>query len=98
MLANARPAFRRQGRSVSPHSVSPEQLWRIPKTPLLRWALVFLVVSLVAGLLGFTGVSVVSAEIARTLFFIFLMIFVVLLTLGLTIFWAGPSRSQWPDS
>jgi uncharacterized membrane protein YtjA (UPF0391 family) len=60
-------------------------------TPLLRWALVFLVVSLIAGLLGFTGVSVVSAEIARTLFLIFLAIFVVLLVLGLTIFRAGPT-------
>jgi uncharacterized membrane protein YtjA (UPF0391 family) len=53
---------------------------------LLRWALVFLVVSIIAGLLGFTGVSIVSADIARTLFYIFLVIFVVLLVLGLTIF------------
>jgi uncharacterized membrane protein YtjA (UPF0391 family) len=53
---------------------------------ILRWALLFLLVSIVAGLLGFTGVSVVSAEIARTLFYIFLVIFLVLLVLGLTIF------------
>jgi uncharacterized membrane protein YtjA (UPF0391 family) len=53
---------------------------------LLKWALVFLVVSIIAGLLGFTGVSIVSADIARTLFYIFLAIFFVLLVLGLTVF------------
>lgn len=53
---------------------------------LLKWALVFLVVSIIAGLLGFTGVSIISADIARTLFYIFLAIFFVLLVLGLTVF------------
>jgi uncharacterized membrane protein YtjA (UPF0391 family) len=53
---------------------------------LLKWALVFLVVSIIAGLLGFTDVSIVSADIARALFYIFLVIFLVLLILGLTVF------------
>jgi uncharacterized membrane protein YtjA (UPF0391 family) len=53
---------------------------------LLRWALVFLVISIVAGILGFTGVSAASADIARVLFYIFVVIFLVLLILGLTIF------------
>jgi uncharacterized membrane protein YtjA (UPF0391 family) len=53
---------------------------------LLKWALIFLVISIIAGLLGFTGVSVVSADIARVLFYIFVAIFLVLLILGLTIF------------
>jgi uncharacterized membrane protein YtjA (UPF0391 family) len=57
-----------------------------PQMTLLKWALVFLVVSIIAGLLGFTGVSIVSADIARTLFYIFLAIFFVLLVLGLTVF------------
>ncbi|WP_315830984.1 DUF1328 domain-containing protein [Bradyrhizobium prioriisuperbiae] len=52
---------------------------------ILKWALIFLVVSIIAGLLGFTGVSVVSADIARFLFYVFAAIFIVLL-LGLTIF------------
>jgi uncharacterized membrane protein YtjA (UPF0391 family) len=46
-------------------------------------ALIFLVVSLVAALFGFTGISAASVDIARVLFFIFLVIFVVLLILGL---------------
>lgn len=53
---------------------------------LLKWALIFLVVSVIAGLLGFGGVSIVSADIARTLFYIFVAIFLVLLVLGLTVF------------
>jgi len=57
-----------------------------PEMTILKWALVFLVVSIIAGLLGFTGVSIVSADIARTLFYIFVVIFLVLLILGLTIF------------
>jgi uncharacterized membrane protein YtjA (UPF0391 family) len=53
---------------------------------LLKWALIFLVVSLVAALFGFTGISAASADIARVLFYIFVIIFLVLLVLGLTIF------------
>jgi uncharacterized membrane protein YtjA (UPF0391 family) len=53
---------------------------------LLKWALLFFVISVVAGILGFTGVSAASADIARILFYIFLVIFLVLLILGLTIF------------
>jgi uncharacterized membrane protein YtjA (UPF0391 family) len=53
---------------------------------LLKWALLFLLISIVAGLLGFTGISAASADVARILFYIFVVIFLVLLILGLTIF------------
>jgi uncharacterized membrane protein YtjA (UPF0391 family) len=53
---------------------------------ILRWALLFFLVSIVAGLLGFTGISEASADIARFLFYVFVVIFLVLLILGLTIF------------
>ena len=53
---------------------------------LLKWALIFLVVSIIAGLLGFTGISAASADVARVLFYIFVVIFLVLLVLGLTVF------------
>jgi uncharacterized membrane protein YtjA (UPF0391 family) len=53
---------------------------------LLKWALIFFIVSIVAGILGFTGVSAASADIARVLFYVFGVIFLVLLLLGLTIF------------
>ncbi len=50
---------------------------------LLGWALVFLVVSLIAALLGFGGVAAGAATIARVLFGVFLVIFVVLLLMAL---------------
>jgi uncharacterized membrane protein YtjA (UPF0391 family) len=53
---------------------------------ILKWALIFFLVSIVAGILGFTGVSAASADIARFLFYVFVVIFLVLLILGLTIF------------
>ena len=53
---------------------------------LLKWALFFLLISIIAGLFGFTGISVASADVARLLFYIFVVIFIVLLVLGLTIF------------
>ncbi len=56
---------------------------------ILNWALLFFIVSLVAALFGFTNISAASADIARVLFYIFLVIFVLLLVLGLTIFRAA---------
>ncbi len=44
---------------------------------MLRWALIFLVIALIAGALGFTGVYVAAAGIAKLLFFIFVVLFVV---------------------
>jgi uncharacterized membrane protein YtjA (UPF0391 family) len=49
---------------------------------LLKWALIMFVVSLVAALFGFTGLAAASADVARILFYIFLVIFLVLLVLG----------------
>ncbi len=53
---------------------------------ILKWALIFFLVSIVAGILGFTDISIVSADVARFLFYVFVVIFLVLLILGLTIF------------
>ena len=52
---------------------------------MLRWALVFFVVSIVAGLLGFTGIASGAAAIAKVLFIISLVLFVVLLLGGLVL-------------
>jgi uncharacterized membrane protein YtjA (UPF0391 family) len=51
---------------------------------MLRWALIFLVISIVAGLFCFAGISVAAAGIAKILFVIFIVIFLVFLVLGLT--------------
>jgi uncharacterized membrane protein YtjA (UPF0391 family) len=51
---------------------------------MLKWAIIFLVVSLIAGALGFTGVARGAATIAKVLFGIFLVLFVIFLILALT--------------
>ena len=55
---------------------------------MIRWALTFLVIGLVAALLGFTGVAGASFAIAKVLALIFAALFLVFLLLGL----AGASR------
>jgi len=49
---------------------------------MLRWALLFLVIALIAGMLGFGVIAGVSYDIARIVFFIFLVLFVVALVAG----------------
>lgn len=44
---------------------------------LLYFALLFLVLAIVAGIFGFSGIARQSAGIARILFFIFVVVFVV---------------------
>ena len=42
---------------------------------MLRWALGFFIVALIAAVLGFTGIAVAAAGIAKILFFVFLVLF-----------------------
>ena len=49
---------------------------------MLGWALTFLVIALVAAFLGMGSVAVLSADIARLLFFVFIVLFVVSLVVG----------------
>ncbi|MFN3583999.1 DUF1328 domain-containing protein [Phenylobacterium sp.] len=44
---------------------------------MLGWALTFLVVALIAGVLGFTTVAGAAISIAKILFFVFLVLFLV---------------------
>jgi uncharacterized membrane protein YtjA (UPF0391 family) len=44
---------------------------------MLGWALTFLVLALIAAVLGFGGVAAISVEIAKILFVVFLILFVV---------------------
>jgi uncharacterized membrane protein YtjA (UPF0391 family) len=52
---------------------------------MLKWAFVFLLIAIVAGLFGFTGVKQASATIAQWLFGIFLVLFIGALVIGLAI-------------
>ena len=50
---------------------------------MLHYAIVFLVIALIAALFGFTGISEGAADIAQLLFYIFLGIMLVLFILGM---------------
>jgi uncharacterized membrane protein YtjA (UPF0391 family) len=49
---------------------------------LLKWALVALVISLIAALFGFTNIAAGAADVAKILFFIFLALCVILVLAG----------------
>ncbi len=49
---------------------------------MLRYAIIFFVISLFSALFGFTGIAVGAASIAKFLFFIFLFFSVVSLLVG----------------
>ena len=50
---------------------------------MLKWAVTFLVIALVAAVFGFTDIAAASAGIAQILFAIFLVLFLALLVLGM---------------
>jgi uncharacterized membrane protein YtjA (UPF0391 family) len=49
---------------------------------MLYWALVFLVIAIVAAVFGFTGVFVAAAGIAKLLFFVFVILLIISLLFG----------------
>lgn len=49
---------------------------------MIKWALIFAVIAIVAGVFGFTGIAAGSAAIAKILFFIAIAMFVILLVIG----------------
>ena len=50
---------------------------------MLRWALIFFIVAIIAAVFGFGNISAAATDIAKILFFVFLIIFLVTLVLGL---------------
>jgi uncharacterized membrane protein YtjA (UPF0391 family) len=52
-------------------------------TGMLRWAIIFLVIGVVLGLLGFGGIGGAFIGIAKILFFVAVALFVIFLVLGL---------------
>jgi uncharacterized membrane protein YtjA (UPF0391 family) len=51
---------------------------------MIYWALVFLLVAIIAAVFGFTGVALAAAGIAKLLFFVFLVLFVITFATHLT--------------
>ena len=50
---------------------------------MLKWALVFFVVSLITAMFGFTGIAAGTAAIAKILFYIAVFLFLLFLALGI---------------
>jgi uncharacterized membrane protein YtjA (UPF0391 family) len=52
---------------------------------MLRWAFIFLLIAIIAGIFGFSDVEATAATIAQWLFGIFLVLFLGALVIGLAI-------------
>ncbi len=52
---------------------------------MLRWALIFFVISVIAGFFGFTGVAAGARSIAKTLFFIAIALFILFVILAFAV-------------
>ena len=63
---------RRQGRRAGIHQ----------EDTMLRYAIVFFIIAIIAAIFGFTGIAAGAAEVAKILFFIFLVIFLATLLIG----------------
>jgi len=50
---------------------------------MLGWALTFLIVALIAAVLGFGGIAGLSIEIAKIIFFVAIILFVISAVFGL---------------
>ena len=53
---------------------------------MIKWAIIFAIIGLIAGVLGFTGIAGAAMGIAKFLFWAAVIIAVVLFLLALTIF------------
>ncbi|MFA6066300.1 MAG: DUF1328 domain-containing protein [Candidatus Babeliaceae bacterium] len=49
---------------------------------LLYWAAVFFIIALAAGILGFTSIARESSAVARILFFVFIILFLISAIMG----------------
>ena len=49
---------------------------------MLKWAAIFFVISVIAGVFGFTNIAAGTRSIAKVLFFIALAIFLIVLVFG----------------
>ena len=50
---------------------------------MLRWALIFFIIALIAALFGFGGIASGAAAIAEILFWVFVVLFVISLLVGI---------------
>jgi uncharacterized membrane protein YtjA (UPF0391 family) len=51
---------------------------------MLNWALTFFIIALIAAVFGFGGIAIAAAGVAKILFYLFLILFVISLLAGLS--------------
>ena len=68
---------RESGSSPDSYVVRKEQ-----QNTMLSWAITFLIIAIIAAILGFGGIAGTAVGIAKVLFFVFLVLFVVSLLFG----------------
>jgi uncharacterized membrane protein YtjA (UPF0391 family) len=78
-----RPAFRTYMAVDVQHACAALLRGQSEDQSMLRWALFFLVIAIIAAIFGFGGIASAAVGIAKVLFFIFVVIFIVLLVAGL---------------
>jgi uncharacterized membrane protein YtjA (UPF0391 family) len=66
-----------QREQINPFGAGPERASVPSEVTMLYWALVFFIIAIVAAFLGFGGVAFAAAGVAKILFFIFLVLFIV---------------------
>ncbi len=72
------------GASVSALENEPQE------RAMMSWVVTFLIIALVAGLLGFGGIAGASIEIAKIVFFVALILFLISAVVGLARRSSGP--------
>jgi len=63
-------------------SLGVEKLNKERNNTMLSWAITFLIIAIVAAILGFGGIAGTAVGIAKLLFFVFLALFVISLFMG----------------
>ena len=66
-----------------PVALMSKRKWKTEELTMLSWVVTFLIVALIAGIPGFGGVAGASIEIAKIIFFVALVLFLVSAVVGL---------------
>jgi uncharacterized membrane protein YtjA (UPF0391 family) len=81
-----RPELLFQGTIISPKAsafVCDARKTDEAELVMLSWVVTFLIIALIAGILGFGGIAGVSIEIAKAIFFIAVVLFIISAVVGL---------------
>jgi uncharacterized membrane protein YtjA (UPF0391 family) len=65
-----------------PVALMSKRQWNTEEPIMLSWVVTFLIIALIAGILGFGGVAGASIEIAKVIFFVALVLFLISAVVG----------------